>query len=54
MAADLTDTITATDIRNAAREAFPGVSLIVLEAAPHTWTGFRRTREFARNIRDKD
>ena len=38
---DATDTITVEDLRDAAKGAFPGISLIVVEAkGQHKWAGF--------------
>jgi hypothetical protein len=39
---DLTDTVTVDDIRNAAKEAFPGIYVMVLQVVPVPghWAGF--------------
>lgn len=41
---DLTDTLRATDLRDAAKEAFPGIYLMVVEAkGPRNWAGYGTT-----------
>jgi hypothetical protein len=44
---DLTDTLTAAKLRDAAREAFPGIPLVVLETAgPVKWAGFGQPKDY--------
>lgn len=41
------DSLTTAELRDAATQAFPGVSLIVIEAAgPNCWSGFGTPKEF--------
>ena len=37
---DATDTLTVTDLRDAAMVAFPGIYLMVLQVLPLNWSGF--------------
>lgn len=51
---DLSDKLTAADLRDAATQAYPGINLLVLEAkGPGLWAGFGRADPWMQTAWDR-